>query len=173
MATFETYANKLLLLEGGFSDDPADRGGATNMGVTLLTWQRVGYDKDGDGDVDPDDLLRITRNDVFKVLRYFYWNRWRADEIDSQRVACMLVDWFWCSGKWGIIIPQRILGVVPDGYVGRITLSAVNSADPEWLFQQLLEHRMNFIKHIVERDPSQRRFLKGWENRLRILTKDK
>jgi len=37
MANFETFAAKILALEGGFSDHPADRGGATNMGVTLAT----------------------------------------------------------------------------------------------------------------------------------------
>jgi len=172
MANFEIFAAKILALEGGFSDHPADRGGATNMGVTLATWRRIGYDKDGDGDIDPDDLLRINRNDVFKVLRYFYWNRWRADEIESDRLAQMLVDWYWCSGKWGIIIPQRILGVAPDGYVGRTTLGAVNQADPEGFFQQLFEHRMNFIRQIVERDPTQGRFLRGWENRLQRITND-
>lgn len=170
MANFELFAAKILALEGGFSDDPADRGGATNMGVTLATWRRVGYDKDGDGDIDPDDLLRLTRNDVFKVLRYFYWNRWRADEIESQRLACMLVDWLWCSGKWGIVIPQRILGVVPDGCVGPTTLGAVNRADPEWFFRQLYEHRLNFISQIVARDPTQRKFEKGWRNRITRLT---
>ncbi len=37
MANFEIFAAKILALEGGFSDHPADRGGATNMGVTLAT----------------------------------------------------------------------------------------------------------------------------------------
>jgi len=170
MANFEIFAEKILTLEGGFSDHPADLGGATNMGVTLATWRRIGYDKDGDGDIDPDDLLKLTRNDVFKVLRHFYWNRWRADEIISQPVAEILVDWYWCSGKWGIIIPQRIMGVVPDGHVGRTTLGAVNQSDPEWFIQQLFEYRMNFIRHIVEHDPTQGRFLRGWENRLQRMT---
>ena len=166
MANFEIFAEKILTLEGGFSDHPADRGGATNMGVTLATWRRIGYDKDGDGDVDPDDLLKLTRNDVFKVLRYFYWNRWRADEIESQPVAEMVVDWCWCSGKWGIIIPQRILGVNPDGYVGPETIRAVNQADPVLFHQQIFEHRLEFIRQIVRNDPSQSRFIKGWRNRL-------
>jgi len=166
MATFEKYANLLLLLEGGYSADPVDRGGATNMGITLSTWRRVGYDKDGDGDYDPDDLLLLTHNDVKKVVRYFYWNRWRADEIENQSVAEIVVDWLWCSGKWGIIIPQRILGVDPDGYVGPETISAVNQADPALFHQQVFEHRLEFIRQIVQRDPTQVRFEKGWKNRL-------
>jgi lysozyme family protein len=45
MATFELYVNRLLALEGGYSSDKFDRGGATNMGVTLSTWRGVGYDQ--------------------------------------------------------------------------------------------------------------------------------
>ena len=136
------------------------------MGVTLSTWHRVGYDKDGDGDIDDKDLELLTRKDVTIVLRYFYWNRWRADEIDSQPVAEILVDWLWCSGRWGIVIPQRILGVTPDGFVGKVTISAVNQTDPAVFHQQILEHRLNFIHEIVQNDPSQSRFEKGWINRL-------
>lgn len=169
MASFAKYTNLLFLLEGGFSHDVADRGGPTNMGVTLNTWRWVGYDKDGDGDVDPEDLLRLTRNDVQKVVRHFYWNRWRADEIESQALAEMVVDWLWCSGKWGILIPQKMLGVKADGYVGPVTLHAINQADPALFHQQLYERRLEFIQQIVHNDPSQALFLKGWVGRLEQL----
>ena len=49
--------------EGGFADHPNDKGGPTNMGVTIGTWKSQGYDKDGDGDIDVDDLSdRIERH---------------------------------------------------------------------------------------------------------------
>ena len=32
--------------------------------------------------------------------------------------ANTLVDWLWCSGAWGIKIPQKILGLKVDGIVG-------------------------------------------------------
>ena len=162
MASFETYLKKLLQLEGGYSNDPTDRGGLTNHGITQTTWQRIGYDKDGDGDVDPDDLLLLTHQDVSKILRHFYWNRWRADEIESQPVAAILVDWLWCSGKWGIVIPQRILGVEPDGYVGKITLHAVNQTCSPSFHKQLINARLRFILDIIARDPTQQRFRNGW-----------
>lgn len=160
------FAEKLLSLEGEVAGHPADRGGLTNRGITLSTWQRVGYDKDGDGDLDPDDLLRITRYDALKVLRHFYWKRWRADDITSQPVAEILVDWLWCSGRWGVIIPQKILGVEPDGFVGRSTLMAVNGCDPEWLVSQVYQRRLAFIHRIIEKDPTQEVFRAGWLRRL-------
>ena len=166
MANIESLAKKILKWEGGFSDDPIDRGGATNMGVTIRTWRQVGYDKDGDQDIDVDDLCLLTREDATMVLKHFYWNRWRADEIQSQAIASILVDWVWCSGKWGIIIPQRILGVEVDGIVGQDTLQAVNESGPKDLHRKIFDARLRFIRRIIIRDPSQKRFQRGWINRL-------
>ena len=56
MANVYKLAPWILKWEGGFVNDPADLGGATNMGVTIGTWKSCGYDKDGDGDIDVDDL---------------------------------------------------------------------------------------------------------------------
>jgi lysozyme family protein len=166
MAKVELLAPKIFKWEAGFANDPTDHGGATNMGVTLATWQKVGYDKDGDGDIDVDDIRLLTRADVMMVLTKFYWNRWRADEICNQSIADILVDWLWCSGKWGIVIPQRILGLESDGIVGPATIEAVCNADQQVFHGQVVEARKKFFEAIITRDPSQERFHIGWLNRL-------
>jgi len=166
MATINQLATKLFLSEGLFVNDPADRGGPTNRGVTLSTWRNVGFDKDGDSDIDIDDIRLLTPDDALMVLKKFYWDRWRADELNHQKVANILVDWLWCSGKWGILIPQRILGVPVDGIVGPVTIQAVNRANPYRFLIQIYNTRVTFILDIIKRDPSQKRFEKGWFNRL-------
>lgn len=156
--------------EGGFVDDPLDRGGATNMGVTIGTWRAVGYDKDGDGLIDVEDLKLLTKDDVLnRVLKPHYWDRWKADNIKSQSVANILVDWVWSSGAYGIKLPQKLLGVKQDGIVGPITLEAINGQDPKYLFDKIKEEREDFIHRIVRGNPIQKRFLKGWLNRLNDL----
>lgn len=166
MADVKLLLPKILKWEGGFVNDPVDRGGATNKGVTIATWKAVGYDKDGDGDIDIDDLRKLSITDVQHVLKTQYWDKWQADKINNQSVADILVDWVWGSGKWGIIMPQRILGVKDDGKVGAITLNVLNTQNQKELFDKIFYARQKFLLSIVKNNPSQQRFIKGWMNRL-------
>ena len=42
-----------------------------------------------------------------------YWDRWKADEIKSQSIADILVDWIWANEMHGIKIPHDLVGVIP------------------------------------------------------------
>lgn len=165
MAKIDFLAPKIARWEGGFVNDKVDKGGATNMGITLGSWKQVGYDKDGDGDIDEQDIKLLTSTD-FKAVLKKYWDRWQADKINNQSVAEILVDWVWGSGKWGIIIPQRLLGVNDDGIVGNGTLTQLNNMNQKELHQIIFNARMNFLDNIVKNNASQEKFIKGWKNRL-------
>ena len=167
MADVRKLAPFILKWEGGFVNDPDDLGGATNMGVTIGAWKSCGYDKDGDGDIDVDDLHLLTREDVVnRVLKPYYWDRWKADSIQDQSVANILVDWIWASGVHGIKIPQDLVGVIPDGIVGPKTLAAVNSHNPRELFDQIKIARFDFIEDICRKRPANNKFKRGWMNRI-------
>jgi lysozyme family protein len=170
MARLDILAPFILSFEGGFVNDPTDRGGATNMGVTIATWRAVGYDKDGDGDIDVDDLKLLTKQEVINiVMRPHYWNRWKADRIKSQSVANILVDWVWASGKHGITKVQEVLGVKVDGVVGDKTLAALNAQDPRAMFDKIRRARILFIDDIIKADPSQKKYRDGWLRRLNSI----
>lgn len=163
-------ANKLfpfiLKYEGGWAQHLADKGGATNMGITINTWKTCGYDKDRDGDIDTDDLRIINQQDVFSIFKKHYWDRWKADQIQSQDIANILVDWLWLSGSPAIRIPQQILGVKTDGIVGEKTIQALNNMPVPGFFYAIKEERLLFIENIIQRNPSQAVFRAGWINRL-------
>lgn len=152
--------------EGGFSNNKSDKGGATNMGITLTTWKSQGYDIDKDGDIDINDLKLASKQDVINLLKKNYWDKWKADEIQNQSIANLLVDWVWNSGIHGIKIPQRVLKIEQDGIVGPKTIQSINNSNQKNLFNDLKQARKDFFIGITESNKSQAVFLKGWLNRL-------
>lgn len=169
MARIDNLCKFILSWEGGFVNDPADAGGATNKGVTIGTWKAQGYDKNHDGKIDVADLKLITDDDALRIMKRNYWDRWQADKIKSEPVACLLVDWVWGSGVWGIKIPQDMLGVKADGIVGQKTLAALNAQDAHTFFERLRTRREQYLYDIVKSRPSNKRFLNGWLKRLRSM----
>lgn len=184
MASIDNLIPFLLKWEGGFVNDPTDRGGATNKGVTISTYEAY-CRKNGLPRPTVEQLKNIPDAHWREIVKTMYWDRWHADDINSQKVANILVDWVWASGINGIKKPQALLGVKADGIVGDKTLSAVNFADPEELFTAIYQERVKFINAIVARSVAayekkigrkatekellkytQKRFKKGWLNRL-------
>jgi lysozyme family protein len=164
MADYQKLVPFILQWEGGFVNDPLDKGGATNKGVTIATFQQF-YG----ADATVEQLKNITDKQWSHIFKSGYWNDWRADEIRSQSVANILVDWRWLSGSPAIKNPQRLLGVVPDGVVGPKTIAEVNAIDAKKLFDDIKADRVRYINDIIVRTPTNEKFRKGWMNRLDAL----
>lgn len=165
MAKVEILAPYIKKWEGGFVNDPADRGGATNKGVTIATFEAYCKAKSLPRP-NVERLKRMTDGEWLDILKTMFWDKWQADKIKSQKLANILVDWVWGSGVYGIKIPQRILGVKQDGIVGDETLKALNAQEPDKLFQVIYEARKKYLNDITISRPANKRFLKGWLNRL-------
>jgi lysozyme family protein len=160
MAKSEILKPFILSWEGGFANIPGDRGGATNKGVTIATYRSV-FGKER----TVEDLKTITDIEWLHIFNTLFWSRWKADDIESQSIANLLVDWVWTSGSYGIRIPQRVLGVSIDGSVGTKTLAVVNEyPDQKELFRKLWKEREDFFRKIAT--GPQKKFLAGWLNRL-------
>lgn len=89
--------------------------------------------------------------------------------IDNQSVANLLVDWVWGSGKYGITIPQSLLGVPADGVVGKVTINALNGMNQRIIYNKVWQARKEFYMKIVKNNPTQSKWLRGWVNRLNDL----
>lgn len=167
MADFKIYAPKLLQMEGGYVNHPYDSAGPTNKGITIQTYRDYcGQDK------TIADLQNISYGTWQKIMKDLYWDKCRADEIESQSVAEILVDWCINSGMIGLREVQEIVGCKPDGICGPITLSLINTSDARSLFERIWSARKQFYTNIVKRNPSQKVFMNGWMNRLNSFKYD-
>src|ERR1700730_17105209 len=146
--------------EGGYSDDPADPGGATNMGITLATY-RQWSDNPNLGAVQVQDLSERTARAIYRSL---YWNPLRADALPAG-VDLSVFDMGVNAGIWGSArLLQRALGFTGeevDGCVGPETLGAAAKCDPRTLVNDLAERQAGLHRSVS-------RFLHfrpGWLNR--------
>lgn len=156
----------------GWANDPLDHGGATMCGVTIGTFRHWARQRGWDHEATVGELHALTFQQWLDILKSLFWDRWQADSISSQALANLLVDWVWASGAPGVTVPQRVLGVKADGVVGPVTLAAVNGADERALFDRLKRERLAFVDRIVARDPSQRKWIRGWKRRIHAITLD-
>ena len=154
--------------EGGFVNDPQDLGGATNMGVTISTYEAY-CKKKGYPRPTVERLKNMKESDMTDILKTMFWDRFRADEILSQSVANICVDWLWMSGVTAIKRVQRVVGVKRDGVVGPITLAAINSISALPLFGMIKSERKRHIEELCRKRSENKRFRNGWLNRLNDL----
>ena len=127
MAKFENFAGKLLRLEGGYVNHPLDKGGPTKYGVILSVWKEYGHDKDGDGDIDAEDIKKLSEEDAKWIAKKIFWDYFQADFILNESVAQFIVDWGYNSGRKTVAkIVQRVVNADVDGIVGVQTLTTIN-----------------------------------------------
>ena len=152
----------------GYANDPDDLGGATMVGVTIATYKDY-CRKKGYPVPTIDRLRNMTYAQWLDILKTMFWDRWQADKIANQSVAEILVDWVWASGKYGITIPQQVLGVTVDGVVGPKTLAALNKQNPAQFFARIVAERKAYIDRICASRPVNNKYKRGWLNRLNAI----
>lgn len=152
----------------GIVNDPADRGGATMVGVTIGTYRDY-CNRKRLPTPSASSLSKLSYAEWLDILKTMFWDRWQADLIADQRVAEILVDWVWTSGSYGITIPQKLLGVKADGIVGQKTLYAVNTSNPSELFKSLKRERISYTNRICQSRPANSKFRSGWLRRINSM----
>lgn len=162
----------------GFTKKPInvqhDKGGLTQWGITLGTWQTLAPRYFGIPGT-PDTLAKLDERQWEIIAKKGYWDHVRGDAIHSQGVAMIIADIAWGSGLGRAgQLTQRALNaigipVTVDGAFGPKTLAAVNQADPATLYGAIHAQRNAFINKVIANDPTQEKFRKGWFNRMNDL----
>lgn len=186
MAFFETtYRKYIQPFEGGYANNPNDKGGETYAGIARNfhpTWSGWAY-IDEIKKTNPIIKTNVKFPAIQEKVDNFYllglWEPNNFNKIKDQSVADILFDWYVNSGSnaantkgaetYGVDeILNRDFGFkLPlDSKFDKATIDAINSVDPVRLYSIIKEERKKFYQVIVKNNPSQETFLKGWMNRI-------
>jgi lysozyme family protein len=158
---FEECLARVLKHEGGFVNDPVDKGGMTNLGVTKRVWEEfVGHP------VSEADMRALTPEKVGKLYRQKYWNAAYC-EVLPKGLDYVVFDFAVNAGTGRAVKTlQQTIGVVADGIIGPRTRAAINGANHKKLINDYSDERIDFYQGIVARRPEQERFIRGWLRRV-------
>lgn len=157
---FDSFLDRLFKREGSFSNDAKDKGGPTSFGITmavLASWRS--------SPVTPDDVKHLTRSEAASIYERIYFVNHKIGLLPVE-IAEQVFDFGVLSGPLRAIQAlQECLGITADGVIGSMTIAAALVAcdrDPRGLNISLAKWRIMMFSRIVQRDPSQIKFLGGW-----------
>lgn len=168
MAGFKDAVATVLKHEGGYVNNPLDKGGATNWGVT----QKV-YEAYKGRAVTIDEMKNMPRIEAEAIYKANYWDKLLGDKIKYYTVALTMFDQAVNRGVAAAAKQaQRVAGVPQDGVLGPASLAAINAIhEPEFITKFLAESVAAY-NAIVAKNPTQSVFIKGWLARVENLRKD-
>ena len=157
-SNFENAFKTVLKIEGGYVNDPDDRGGETKYGISKRSYPTL-------------DIKNLTEENAKNIYYEDFWiinkcnainNFWLAEKLFSLSIN------LGCH-KAGQILQRALRSVgknlKEDGIIGPKTLEATLSADPSMLLASLKSEAAGYYRIIVNSNPSQNKFLIGWLNR--------
>ena len=180
---FEKSVARVFHHEGGYVNHPNDKGGATNMGITIGTakqyqslWSK--YNWDGNMKTLPKALAK-------EIYKKGYWDKVMGDHVQKIHplLADHLFDFYVTSGGWAVKQLQEALNLLNDrqrdyadigvdGALGVGTLSSLRAyakrrgkEGVERLVLMLVMMQANFYLNISRKNETQETFTNGWIER--------
>ena len=154
LTTFNEIIEKVLEHEGGYVNDPTDRGGETKYGITKKFYPDV-------------DIKNLTIDQAKHIYHTDYWRRGKCDEIPS-KLRHIYFDMLVNFGKRGAVkVLQRAANaknkdkIDVDGGLGPATLKAIKNLELE----RVRAYRVLRFANLVIKKPEQERFWFGWFRR--------
>jgi hypothetical protein len=166
--TPDQMIDEILEREGGFVNHAADRGGPTKFGVTqrtLSSWRGQ--------EATIEDVRSLAITEAKEIYRTRYYVRPKIDKLPSL-LQPLVFDMSINHGPGTAVkLLQRVLNdkgfaCSVDGGIGDETIGCTQSAAAAHgtvLINFLVDKRVEFYNRIVDRDETQKVFLKGWMKR--------
>ena len=180
MADFKKAQIILEKIEGGYVHDPLDRGGETLNGIARKFfpdwngWKVVDELKKKSANLA--ELKSTLKNDskLPREIELFYkehfWDKMKLDSINSDVVAQNIYLIGVNAGiSRSIKTAQKVSGVVVDGKIGPKTIEAINNMNENDFKKAFDAEEIAHYNSIVQKNPSQERFFKGWLNRANLV----
>lgn len=156
------YALKLVLAyEGGYTNDPHDPGGETNLGILHTEYDRYRRELG----LPTRSVKSLTRDEAADIYFRKYWVATGCDTIPGPLNIALFDSAVNTGNRQATLFLQRALGVVADGRLGPTTLAAARKRNPRTVAVNLLlervlfYHKLNTFKYFGE----------GWLNRIARL----
>lgn len=175
MATFEEWVSQVLDHEGGFVDLEDDKGGATNLGVTIPVLEQF-----RDAPCDRDDIEDLTVDEAKEIYRKLYWDKAKLDELPNDlRFAYADMTVNMGHGGAGKVLQMACntrrhpndteQWISVDGMVGPNTVNAVRDSEIQ-VFDLVVEQIVFYVNNILTgsrygKRTRQNRFIRGWIRR--------
>lgn len=165
MKTVKELATDIVAREGGFVNDPADSGGATNHGVTLSTLRRLGLDITKDSRIDEADIRALSQAQAIEIFVEHYFRRPGIGNL-PEPLQPSVFDMCVNAGSNAVKVLQRLLSQMgfacePDGQIGPQTITAAQSAfeaAPSHLVDAYGIARRNYYYSLADARPASRKF---------------
>jgi lysozyme family protein len=160
--SIDKIIDDIIQREGGFVDNPADRGGPTKYGITQATLAEA-----RGRSVTRDDIAALTVGEARAIYRRKYVDEPGFASIPDPLLG-LVVDTAVHSGvKAAVLMLQKALGVAPvDGILGPATKAAMQRAGTDLLYRRFLAERIRYLGEVIRSRPANAVFAAGWMNRV-------
>jgi len=153
----------LLQSEGGYSDDPKDPGGRTNLGVTQSVWEswvgRASNEK---------EMRNLVSADVEPLYKRKYWDACRCDDLPTG-LDYVVFDFAVNAGVGrSIKTLQSCVDATVDGQLGKMTLDAVFKFSPDVTIFRFSDEKVKYYESL----PTFPTFGNGWLDRVERVKND-
>lgn len=166
VARFDQCLNVILRFEGGLSDVRGDKGGLTNCGITQATYDQFRKDSS----LLSRSVAQITPDEISSIYKTYYWFAAKCHLL-PEPLDLYTFDAAVQHGPGRAVKQlQTALGTDADGQLGPKTIEALQEEVKAGQIRELADHliaiRLDFYHAIVDHDPSQVKFIAGWESRI-------